>query len=156
MALYKSLAIAYPKFYKMDALCRLGFLAAELLMNALAPEERCHLEQTAVMLVGRSGSLLSDTKHQAAIQSSTAFFPSPAVFVYTLPNIVSGEIAIRHHFLGDTTCFMTESKAPEQIALLLDTITHDPQALHLLGGWLECTDEAHFEAELTFYDLRPA
>ena len=156
VALYKSLAIAYPKFYKMDALCRLGFLAAELLMNALAPDERCHLEQTAVMLVGRSGSLLSDTKHQAAIQPSTAFFPSPAVFVYTLPNIVSGEIAIRHHFLGDTTCFMAESKAPEQIALLLDTITHDPQARHLLGGWLECTDEAHFEAELTFYDLRPA
>lgn len=156
VALYKSLAIAYPKFYKMDALCRLGFLAAELLMNALAPDERCHLEQTAVMLVGRSGSLLSDTKHQAAIQSSTAFFPSPAVFVYTLPNIVSGEIAIRHHFLGDTTCFMAESKAPEQSALLLDTITHDPQARHLLGGWLECTDEAHFEAELTFYDLRPA
>ena len=38
----------------------------------------------------------------------------------------------------------------------IDTITHDPQARHLLGGWLECTDEAHFEAELTFYDLRPA
>ena len=31
---------------------------------------------------------------------------SPALFVYTLPNIVIGEICIRHHFKGENAFFV--------------------------------------------------
>jgi len=32
--------------------------------------------------------------------------PSPALFVYTLPNIVIGEICIRHNFKGENAFFI--------------------------------------------------
>ena len=34
LSAYKNFTIEYPKFYKMDMLCKLGFLASELLLSA--------------------------------------------------------------------------------------------------------------------------
>ena len=38
--LYRELKLAYPKFFKMDPLAKLGFLAAELLLSPLSAEDK--------------------------------------------------------------------------------------------------------------------
>lgn len=100
---YHSLKIDYPKFYKMDNLSKLGFLAAEVLLkdeeiNIYKPEE------TGIVLTNSYSSLDADVKYF----ETTKTFASPGLFVYTLPNIVMGEICIRHHFKGENAFFVFE------------------------------------------------
>ena len=94
------------KFYKMDDLCKLGYVAASILfdekdMVAGAAERR----DTAIVLANEVSSLDSDMKHWEAIKNNGT--ASPAVFVYTLPNLVLGEICIRHKIKGENTFFIT-------------------------------------------------
>jgi len=59
-----------------------------------------------------SSSLESDEKHQEFIRDRKKYSPSPSVFVYTLPNIMAGEIAIRHKIKGENTVFIFERFDP--------------------------------------------
>jgi 3-oxoacyl-[acyl-carrier-protein] synthase II len=148
-AIYKEYVKDYPRYYKMDGLSRLGFLATELLLQAA--HEECNtafLHNASVVFVSRSGSLADDKKHQSTIASAESYFPSPAVFVYTLPNIVTGEVAIRHRIYGETTAYILEEKNAEQIEQLLSLSFFDPTTSCVIGGWLEYTDGANFEADL--------
>ena len=100
---YKHLAITYPKFYKMDSMSKLGFIASELLMKNNLETEYDHYKK-GLIIQNHSSSLETDKKYQASIQD----IASPALFVYTLPNIVLGEMAIRHKFKGENTFFISE------------------------------------------------
>lgn len=148
-AIYKEYVKDYPRYYKMDGLSRLGFLATELLLQAAREEcNTAFLHNASVVFVSRSGSLADDKKHQSTIASVESYFPSPAVFVYTLPNIVTGEVAIRHKIYGETTAYILEEKNAEQIEQLLSLSFFDPTTSCVIGGWLEYTDGANFEADL--------
>ena len=87
--IYRSHIGDYPKFFKMDTLCKLGFVASELLLNSEGNRNFEPREDRAVILFNRNASLQADTNYQSTIQDSENFFPSPAAFVYTLPNIVT-------------------------------------------------------------------
>ncbi len=52
--LYRRLGCDYPKFFKMDRFCRLGFLASEMLL-ADDPERFVPREDRAVAVFTRSG-----------------------------------------------------------------------------------------------------
>ena len=150
--LYRSYVGDYPKFFKMDTLCKLGFVASELLLQtegALRFEPR---EDRAVVFFNRSASLQADTAYQATIQDPDNFYPSPAAFVYTLPNIVTGEIAIRNKYFGETSFIVLPEHDPQIMAQQLQNVFQDPITKSILGGWLDCTDEDHFEAELFLLD----
>lgn len=86
------------KFYKMDDLCKLGYVAAEYLLKdkTFAPLEM------GMLLANATSSLHTDIRHQQLIDQDGDRAASPAVFVYTLPNVVSGEICIRHKIQGET------------------------------------------------------
>lgn len=101
--LYKHLEIAYPKFYKMSNMCKLGFLASEFLLQnfEISEEEKGRI---ALALACKSSSLNTDTDYQKSIVD----VPSPALFVYTLPNIVTGEICIRNGFKGEEIMLVQE------------------------------------------------
>jgi len=86
--LYRFMNLKYPKFHKMDELCKLGFLASEILLDSNTEVG----EDTALVFSNRASSLDTDRKHQLSIKDRKDFYPSPAVFVYTLPNIIMGEI----------------------------------------------------------------
>lgn len=156
-ALYKeTVCPEYPKFFKMDPLCRLGFVTSRLLASLeddgsaeeLDPKGRplVRREDRALVICGCSGSLVTDRKFQATIQDRSQFFPSPAVFVYTLPNIVTGEIAIRNGWCGETSCWMMDEFSPEAVAdRVLDAFA-DRVTSSVTGGWLECRDADDFES----------
>ena len=78
----KVLNIEYPKFFKMDNLSKLAFLAAEAVLSPLSTEAK---SRTALLFANRTASLDTDLKHQTTIANPQEYYPSPAVFVYTLP-----------------------------------------------------------------------
>ena len=146
--LYRAYIGDYPKFFKMDTLSKLGFVASEMLLKDEGKERFVSREDRAVVLFNKTASLQADTNYQATIQEPENFFPSPAAFVYTLPNIVTGEIAIRNKYYGETSFIVVESCDAHIMARQLMNAFQDPMTQSILGGWLDCNDENHFEARL--------
>ncbi len=146
--LYRSYVGDYPKFFKMDTLSKLGFVASEMLLKNEGQKRFVPREDRAVVLFNKMASLQADTNYQATIQDPENFFPSPAAFVYTLPNIVTGEIAIRNKYFGETSFIVMESCESHIMARQLMNAFQDPMTQSILGGWLDCSDENHFEARL--------
>lgn len=134
-AAFRSFGIDYRKFYKMDTLSRLGFLAAELLLD---PTDRDRpKEDMGIVFVNSAASLEADRTYQRTIPRSTDFFPSPADFVYTLPNIVTGEIAIRHKIQGETMFYVLPASRPAQLCHLIDDTARDAGLSRILAGRLD-------------------
>ena len=146
--LYRAYVGDYPKFFKMDTLCKLGFVASEMLLKDEGQERFVQREDRAIVLFNKTASLQADSNYQATIQDPENFFPSPAAFVYTLPNIVTGEIAIRNRYYGETSFIVLESCDAHIMARQLMNAFQDPMTQSILGGWLDCNDENHFEARL--------
>jgi 3-oxoacyl-[acyl-carrier-protein] synthase-1 len=138
---YKRYIGDYPKYYKMDVLCRLGFVASELLLRRCDERE----DETAIILFNHSSSIQADKNYQTSIADPENYFPSPSAFVYTLPNIVTGEIAIRHHIQGETSFYILEDE--QQLAQIIEsTITRCLSPI--LAGWCECSGPDTFNAKL--------
>lgn len=149
VALYRERIGDYPKFFKMDTLSRLGFVGVELLLHTIRrqqPDFSFDNERCALILANRSASIKNDTDYQATIADKANYFPSPALFVYTLPNIVAGEIAIRHHLYGETAFYVLGDES-QLDSLVADTLAHTSYTQAIVG-WLECADASHYDAKL--------
>ncbi|MDR0844066.1 MAG: hypothetical protein LBN71_02510 [Tannerella sp.] len=133
--LYNRLGIDYRKFFKMDVLSKQGFLAAELLMNGFEREQP--KEDTAIILFNRTGSLNADEAYQLTIPADGDYFPSPAVFVYTLPNIVTGEIAIRNRIHGETVFYVLPQPQGQPMEAIIRETMLSAGMKYALAGWLE-------------------
>lgn len=117
---YKSLAMRFPKFHKMDEQCRLGILLAEAVVDEYP--QAINREQTGVILINRSASIYTDTIFYNSYASDSQSLASPSRFVYTLPNIVIGEISIRHKLLGEHAFFVQEEIDSEFLYLYVDSL----------------------------------
>lgn len=147
VALYRQRIGGYPKFFKMDPMCRLGFVASELLLEG--EEERfTPREDRAVVLFSNSGSFASDSHYEETIANPEEYYPSPAVFVYTLANIVTGEIAIRNKFFGETICYLTDRNDMRLMVETVDEALEDPVTRSVVTGWVESPSAECFEAVL--------
>ena len=162
-SLYKQMIGNYPKFYKMDGLSRLGFVASEILLNAekgdtdverREEEGERLLEERAIIFFNHSSSIASDRNYKESINDKNNYFPSPSIFVYTLPNIVTGEIAIRNHFHGETSFFILPDKDERLMEEILQASCRDDQSKSFLTGWIDYEDERHFEADLKIKKMR--
>lgn len=149
--LYKQMIGNYPKFYKMDGLSRLGFVASEILLNAEKGETD---KERAIIFFNHSSSIASDRNYKESINDKDNYFPSPSIFVYTLPNIVTGEIAIRNHFHGETSFFILPNKDERMMEEILQASCRDAQSKSFLTGWIDYEDERHFEADLKIKKMR--
>jgi hypothetical protein len=136
---YEFLKINYTKFYKMDRLSRLGFLAAEVLLKDAALKSYEPANRN-IILANSNASLDSDLRFAKS-------FSSPALFVYTLPNIVAGEICIRHEIKGETAFFVSEKFDASLMASYVDSVmvkVLPPGAKPCcVGGWIDVLDEQH-------------
>ncbi len=134
-ALYKHLQIDYRKFFKMDKLSKLGFLASELLLDGT--DRELSKEDTALILWNSSSSLDTDIAFQQTIQSAENYFPSPSDFVYTLPNIVAGEIAIRNKLFGETSFYISEKMDAQELYNRVSAAFGDPDLRRVVCGWID-------------------
>ncbi|MCF2488998.1 hypothetical protein [Dyadobacter sp. CY347] len=132
--IYKEQEIVYPKFYKMDALSQAGFLASELIKRAnQGLTDKYKDDEIAMLFANQSSSADTDLRFVHSYELNGA--PSPSLFVYTLPNIVLGEIAIRNKWFGENMFAVLPKFAPgffvDYGQILLTT-----GAKAVLIGWL--------------------
>lgn len=147
-AAFSFLEIDYPKYYRMDPLSRLGFIAAEIVLReALSGDPP---ESVATVFANRSSCLDTDLRYHQAVQS----VPSPGLFVYTLPNIVIGEIAIRHRLKGENAFFITEQFDPEMLREYVHQLLEQPSAKACVAGWVEVLG-SHHDVLLYLVEKRP-
>ncbi len=131
--LYKYLDTGYARFYKMDTLAKLGWLASEVLLKDSFQREQYEPEETGIVLANANASLDTDIKYQATIQD----IPSPSVFVYTLPNIVTGEICIRNHIKGENAFFISEQFDAVFIQEYVSNLLNNGILRACICGWVE-------------------
>jgi 3-oxoacyl-[acyl-carrier-protein] synthase-1 len=157
--IYRAQLGDWPKFFKMDTLSKVGYLAAELLLKELG-ERRLEGEEyasdRAIVLFGTTASLCADRNYQETIQDSDNYYPSPALFVYTLPNIVTGEIAIRNHYRGETSFYVLDGYDTGSMAFHLQCAFQDDVTESLLAGWVDSTDNDDFRCFFTLMDRADA
>lgn len=131
-ATYKNLQLEYPKFFKMDGLSKLAFLASEFLLS-----DKNEADNIALLFANKSASLDTDLKHQESIQDKDNFFPSPAIFVYTLANICIGEVSIRHRLKSESAFFCSENYQSEFMFNYANYLLQNQKADKVLCGWAE-------------------
>lgn len=136
---YKTLAMDYPKFFKMDSLSKLAFLASEIILKEVVKSEE--EQDIALVFANRSSSLDTDVKYQESIANKEEYFPSPAVFVYTLPNICIGEVSIRHQLKSENAFFVFEDFPAEFMQKYSEGLIENNKAKKVVCGWVEYFQE---------------
>lgn len=129
---YLLLEVNYPKFYKMDTLSKFGFLAAEFLLKNQQLDQISPY-QKGLIFQNKSSSLATDKAYSQTIVD----IPSPALFVYTLPNIVLGEISIRHQFKGENSFFIADHYQLDKQYEYIKVIEARNEIHTLLSGYVE-------------------
>lgn len=151
LAAYRSLGTDYPKFHKMDNLSKLGWLGAEYLLKGRSLASAYPPGRIGVILSNASSSLDTDIKYYA----STKTMASPALFVYTLPNIVTGEICIRHRFKGENAFFISETFEPDFMHRYVEQLLDDNVLQAAICGWVDLLGE-QYKTVLFLIEKTPA
>lgn len=151
--LYKNHVNDYPRYYKMDMLCRLGFIASELLIKAECGERFTERDDRAIVLFNKTSSIDADIKYMESIRDEDNYFPSPSVFIYTLPNIVTGEIAIRNKWHGETSLYILSERDESLQEKILEATCRDRSISSILSGWIDYAGKDCYEADLTIYEV---
>lgn len=149
-ALYKALQVNYPKWYKMDRLAQLGILATELLFRGNAYNSAPAPFETAIVMANSHSSLDTDTRFTDQLQE----IPSPAVFVYTLPNIVIGEISIKYGIKGEQAFYIMDKPDAEFLLQYVQALFAEGQVKKCIVGWLDLFRD-HYEAVLFLVTNEP-
>jgi 3-oxoacyl-[acyl-carrier-protein] synthase-1 len=140
-ALYRKSGMDYPKFFKMDLMSKAGILLMDKLVGTPEKDEKSvgikTKEKTALIFMNRSASLDTDVNFQETIKKED-FFPSPSVFVYTLPNIVMGEICIRYKYFGEGTFFIKEKFSTARVVSYIARLFKEGVTQRVILIWDEC------------------
>lgn len=143
--IYRKYVGDYPKYHKMDALSRLAFLATELLLSrGDVPQD----SKRATILFNRTSSVVADRCHLGSIAKPGEFYPSPSVFLGTLPNIATGEIAIRHGYTGETSLYITDFRDEALMKKVVGSSFSLGGFRSLICGFVDCDRGDSFEADL--------
>ena len=133
--IYRNYVGDYPKYHKMDALSRLAFLATELLLSqGDVPQD----SGRATILFNRTSSVVADRCHLGSIAKPGEFYPSPSVFLGTLPNIATGEIAIRHGYTGETSLYITDFRDEALMKKVVSSSFSQGGFRSLICGFVDC------------------
>ena len=89
----------------MDNLSKLGWLASEVLLKDSFKKDNYRPEDIGLILSNTNSSLDTDQKYMETVND----IPRSSLFVFTLPNIVTGEICIRNNFKGENAFFVFNS-----------------------------------------------
>ncbi len=117
----------------MDNLSKLGWLASEILLKDSFKPEDYKPEEFGVVLANSNASLDTDLKYF----ETTKEFASPSLFVYTLPNIVIGEICIRNKFKGENAFFIQEKFDTGFIEQYVNNLVNSNILQACICGWVD-------------------
>ncbi|MFT3932034.1 MAG: hypothetical protein QM726_00345 [Chitinophagaceae bacterium] len=132
-AIYQHFNINYPRFYKMDNLAKLGWMTTEILLQGSFDKTVYAPEDIGLLFCNKNSSLDTDIKYYDTVKSMA----SPALFVYTLPNIVLGEICIRHQFKGENDFFIFENFDAAFLQRYVSGLLETNALQACICGWVE-------------------
>ncbi|HEY8657567.1 MAG TPA: hypothetical protein VIL78_00920 [Hanamia sp.] len=133
LSVYKHFDINYSRFYKMDNLSKLGWLASEILLKDSFKKDNYRPEDIGLILSNTNSSLDTDQKYMESVND----FPRSSLFVYTLPNIVTGEICIRNNFKGENAFFVFDSFNAGFIENYVSSLLDNNVLQACICGWIE-------------------
>jgi hypothetical protein len=133
LSVYQNFQLSYPKFYKMDVLSKLGWLASEVLLMDSFNKEAYSPAEVGIVLANANSSLDSDLRYM----KSVADIASPALFVYTLPNIMIAEISIRNGFKGEGAFFISEKFDAAFIENYVNNLFINNNIKCCICGWVD-------------------
>jgi len=139
----KKMQNADLKFFKMDDLSKLGYIGVLKLLKDYQKCDTIPPEKRGLFFGNSSSSLASDIRHVAAIGSGDDLKASPSIFVYTLPNVVLGEICIKNKFKGENTFFVfnTSDKLNAGETLLHNASLSGMELI--VAGWCDLIGEKY-------------
>ncbi len=137
LALYQHLGLNYPRFYKMDALSKLGWLAVEVLLKDSFKAEDYRPEQVGIVLANAHSSLDTDLKYFETLKE----IASPSLFVYTLPSIMIGEIGIRNDFKGESAFFVSGRYDADFMEQYVRGLVDENRVSACIYGWVDLLGE---------------
>ena len=143
-SIYKNYEVKYPKYFKMDNLCKVAFIASEIVLKGNEHVKELNPTKIGVIIQNSHSSIDTDIKYNETIKDKANYFPSPAVFVYTLPNVMVGEICIRNKFQGENTCFISKEFDPEFITNHVNELLDSGKIDVCITGWAD-----YFEGEFS-------
>ena len=73
------------------------------------------------------------------------------MFVYTLANIVAGEMAIKYKLRGETSFYVSQHFDKERLEKAVADVFAQTQATHLLAGWVDY-DNGHCDVQLFVFE----
>lgn len=135
---YRSLQCNYPKFFKMDVLCKWAIVGADALLqsNNQSLIEGYDKTKIAVVLVTKQGCLEVDKRYLQSAQE----IASPALFVYTLANIMLGEICIQYGFKGEQTCMVQDNFDTTELNFWVNDLMTNRGMDACLCGWVDANN----------------
>jgi hypothetical protein len=121
----------------MDTLSKLGILAVQALL------EKGSIQSSpidvALLFSNSEASADADLRYHASIEHN----PSPSLFVYTLPNIVMGEVCIKFGFKGEQTFFVTPQFDAGQLVNYASLVLAKKHVHACVVGWVDVFQEHH-------------
>ena len=134
---YQHFDLKYPKFYKMDNLSKIGILGSDIMLRESFNADSYQPDDTGIVLMNASASLDTDIKYYKTVSD----IASPALFVYTLPNIVIGEICIRNNFKGENAFFVFKEFDVTFMARYVNNLFDNNMVRACICGWIELMEE---------------
>ena len=147
---YYDLGTDYPRFHKMDVMSQLTFIAVEKLVAEYG-KQIINTEQTAIILMSSHSTVVADEKFRATISRADDFFPSPSLFVRTLPNVCLGEIAIRHNMHGETSFYILSEENKAMMRTIIEATAAGTGVSNIICGWIDCPDETTLTCKMNIW-----
>lgn len=111
-------------------------------------EQRDLQDPMHVVLFNMSSTAVVDGEFQRTISDNDAYYPSPSLFVYTLPNIVTGEVAMRYGWQVETTFYVLGERDEQVIHQIVTATAHAHPGERILYGWVDRPEKEKIELEL--------
>lgn len=113
---------------RMDALSR----------AAVKASEDINFPAADVILFNQNASTVTDKAFMQTIKDDE-YFPSPSLFIYTLPNIAAGEIAIRHGWQTETSFYVLRNRNEKLMRQIIQATLSDTHRgnIPLVSGWVD-------------------
>ncbi|NQU66296.1 MAG: 3-oxoacyl-ACP synthase [SAR324 cluster bacterium] len=147
-SVYKTIAVEYPKFYKMDLLSKLGILTADLLVDFGSKISEYNEDDIAIVLGNSQSSLETDARFLETIANEDNYYPNPALFVYTLPNVLIGEMCIKYKLKGESIFFVSPSINFDFLRTYSQSVLRDTKTKAIITGWIDLDIEHNYESIL--------
>jgi hypothetical protein len=131
--------VKHPRFGKMDRLSKLGYTCTEILLQTLENFKNYLPYEVSLIFANASSSLDTDFRFQTSIAS----IASPALFVYTLPNIVLAEICIKNGFKGENLFLVSDMPEAGLYYNHVTQLFDRKKTRACLAGWVEILSDSY-------------